>query len=42
MSVRIHTTAEVSNKAHIGEGTSIWHQCQIREDASIGENSILA
>lgn len=35
-SVRIHPTAEVSERAHIGEGTSIWHQCQIREDARIG------
>ena len=31
MSVRIHPTAEVSDKADIGEGTSIWHQAQVRE-----------
>ena len=41
MAVRIHPTAEVSNEASIGEGTSIWHQCQIRPDAKIGENCIL-
>ena len=41
MSVRIHTTADVSERASIGDGTSIWHQCQIREDAKIGENCIL-
>ena len=41
MTVRIHITAEVSEKASIGDGTSIWHQCQIREGVRIGENCIL-
>jgi len=41
MTVRIHVTAEVSEKASIGDGTSIWHQCQIREGVKIGENCIL-
>jgi acetyltransferase-like isoleucine patch superfamily enzyme len=41
MNVRIHATAEVSDQANIGAGTSIWHQCQIREDVSIGEGCIL-
>ena len=41
MSIRIHATADVSEKAHIGDGTMIWHQCQVREGASIGENCIL-
>jgi acyl-[acyl carrier protein]--UDP-N-acetylglucosamine O-acyltransferase len=35
--IRIHPTADVSPKAVIGEGTSIWHQCQVREGAQIGE-----
>jgi UDP-2-acetamido-3-amino-2,3-dideoxy-glucuronate N-acetyltransferase len=39
--VRIHPTAEVSDLASIGAGTSIWHQCQIRERARIGQNCIL-
>ena len=39
--VRIHPTADVSDKAHIGPGTSIWHQCQVREGAQIGQNCIL-
>ncbi len=38
--VRIHPTAEVADSAQIGEGTSIWHQCQIRPDAQIGRNCI--
>ena len=36
--VKIHETAEVSDKAVIGEGTSIWHYCQIRERVRIGKN----
>jgi UDP-2-acetamido-3-amino-2,3-dideoxy-glucuronate N-acetyltransferase len=39
--VRIHPTADVSDSAEIGEGTSIWHQCQIREHARIGQSCIL-
>lgn len=39
--VRIHPTAEVSPKAQIGEGTSIWHHCQVREDVRIGRECIL-
>lgn len=41
MTVRIHPTAEVSDKAKIGDGTSIWHQCQIREGVTIGESCVL-
>jgi len=40
MTVRIHATADVSPNAKIGEGTGIWHHCQIRENATIGENCI--
>ncbi len=41
VSVRIHPTADVSDGAKIGAGTSIWHQCQVREDVHIGSNCIL-
>ncbi len=41
MSVRIHPTADVSDKANIGEGTSIWHHCQVRENVHIGTKCIL-
>jgi UDP-2-acetamido-3-amino-2,3-dideoxy-glucuronate N-acetyltransferase len=34
--VRIHPTAEVSDRAVIGEGTLVWHHTQIREDTEIG------
>ena len=39
--VRIHPTAEVSEQAEIGAGTSIWHQAQVRGGARIGRNCIL-
>jgi len=35
-----HPTADVSPKASIGAGTKIWHYCQIREGAIIGQNCI--
>jgi UDP-2-acetamido-3-amino-2,3-dideoxy-glucuronate N-acetyltransferase len=38
---RIHETAEVSDRAHIGHGTRIWHQAQIRENARVGSNCII-
>lgn len=39
--IRIHPTAEVSPRATIGDGSQIWHQAQVREDAHIGRNCIL-
>jgi UDP-2-acetamido-3-amino-2,3-dideoxy-glucuronate N-acetyltransferase len=41
MTIRIHPTAEVADTAFIGEGSSIWHHCQIRPGATIGQNCIL-
>jgi acetyltransferase-like isoleucine patch superfamily enzyme len=41
MTIRIHPTAEVSSEAQIGDGTSIWHQAQIREKVVIGNNCII-
>lgn len=41
MAFRIHPTADVSNDAVIGDGTSIWHQCQVRPGAKIGQDCIL-
>ena len=37
MNVKIHPTAEVSELSGIGEGSSIWHQAQIRENTKIGK-----
>lgn len=41
MSIRIHSSADVSDKASIGDGTSIWHHCQVREGSQLGNNCIL-
>ena len=41
MSIRIHPSAEVSEKAEIGDGTNIWHHCQIREGAKLGQQCVL-
>jgi UDP-2-acetamido-3-amino-2,3-dideoxy-glucuronate N-acetyltransferase len=38
MSVCIHPTADVSPMTSIGEGTSIWHQAQVREKVRLGKN----
>lgn len=42
MTTRIHPTANVSTNALIGEGTSIWHQAQVREGSKIGQNCIIS
>jgi len=38
----IHPTAEVCESAHIGSGTKIWNQAQIREGASLGKNCVIS
>lgn len=40
--VFVHATAEVSDKAIIGDGTKIWNQAQVRNDAELGENCIVS
>jgi len=37
----IHSTAEVSEKAQVGEGTKIWNNAQIRENASVGRDCVI-
>jgi acetyltransferase-like isoleucine patch superfamily enzyme len=37
-----HESAEVSDKALIGEGTKIWNWVQVRENVKIGKNCILS
>lgn len=41
MTIRIHPTAEVSDKIEIGDGSSIWHHAQVREGVKIGTNCII-
>ena len=40
-SVRIVDSADVSDRASLGDGTSIWHLAQVREDAVLGANCIV-
>lgn len=41
MSVRIQPSADVSDDATIGEGSSVWHLAQVREQAVLGKNCIV-
>jgi len=41
-SVYIHPSAEVNSRTKIGNGTKIWNQVQVREDARIGSDCILS
>ena len=41
MSYRAVESAEVSPEATIGDGSSVWHLCQIREGAVIGTNCVV-
>lgn len=38
---RIVASADVSPEAQIGEGCSIWHLAQVREEAVLGQNCII-
>lgn len=39
--VRVVDSADVSPRATIGDGSSIWHLAQVREDAVLGRNCIV-
>ena len=41
MNVRIEASADVSPDAAIGDGTSIWHLAQVRENAVLGAECII-
>lgn len=41
MATRIVESADVSPGAVIGEGTSVWHLAQVREDAVVGRNCVI-
>jgi UDP-2-acetamido-3-amino-2,3-dideoxy-glucuronate N-acetyltransferase len=38
---RIHPSADVSDDAKLGEGSSVWHLAQVREHAVLGANCIV-
>ncbi len=41
MSVRIAPSADVDDRATIGDGSSVWHLAQVREGAVLGTNCIV-
>lgn len=41
LTVRIVDSADVDERAEIGDGTSVWHLAQVREGARIGRNCIV-
>lgn len=41
MTYRAVDSAEVSPDATIGDGTSLWHLCQVREGAVLGEGCVI-
>ncbi len=41
MSVRIVASADVDERAEIGDGSSVWHLAQVREHAVLGRNCIV-
>lgn len=41
MTTRIADSADVDPRARIGDGTSVWHLAQVREDAEIGPECII-
>lgn len=41
MAVRIVESADVADAAQIGDGSSVWHLAQVREDAVLGANCII-
>lgn len=41
MATRILESADVDDRASIGDGTSVWHLAQVRENAQIGANCVI-
>lgn len=40
-SAHVHPTAEVSERAYLGDGVRVWNQAQIREDVRIGAGCVI-
>lgn len=38
---QVHPSADIADNVQIGDGTSIWHYAQVREDCTIGDNVII-
>lgn len=41
MTVRVMDSADVDDRAELGDGTSVWHLAQVREKAVLGRNCVI-
>lgn len=41
MPARVHDSADVDERAILGDGTTVWHLAQVREDAEVGAGCIV-
>ena len=41
MPTRLDPTADVDDRATIGDGTSVWHYAQVRENATLGRDCVI-
>lgn len=41
MHVRVMDSADVDPRARIGDGSTVWHLAQVREDADVGVNCVI-
>lgn len=41
MAVRVMASADVDERAQVGDGTSVWHLAQVRENAVVGERCVI-
>lgn len=39
--VHVESSADVSTRARLGEGTVVWHLAQVREDADVGRGCVI-
>lgn len=39
MAIFVHPTADVSDRAQLGDGVRVWNQAQVRENALVGEQT---
>jgi UDP-2-acetamido-3-amino-2,3-dideoxy-glucuronate N-acetyltransferase len=41
MGTRVMASADVDDRASLGDGTTVWHLAQVREDAAVGRDCII-
>lgn len=41
MAIQVHASADVDDRATIGDGSHVWHLAQVREHAVLGDNCVI-